>query len=158
MKRIILIVVTCFVAAILSGCCSDKNLLTEKLEAQNIETIQVVLAMGNPEYGADSKVIRDESEIQEFVNAFNGASIGKRVKKVDEAVSDASKYFFYGDDESLLLVFYFNGNDSERIWYNSNWHYISYSGKKPFELYKDSQAESIVVDEDLNIMDKGLHE
>ncbi len=154
MKRIILIVATCFVAAMLSGCCSDKNLLTEKLEAQNIETIQVVLAMGNPEYGADSKIIRDESEIQEFVNAFNGASIGKRVKKLDEAVSDASKYYFYGDDSSLLLVFYFNGNDSERIWYNSNWHYICYSGKKPYEIYKDSQAETIVVDEDLNIMER----
>ncbi len=49
------------------------------------------------------------------INAFNGASIGKRVKKIDEAVSDVSKYYFYGDDESLLLMFYFNGNDSERI-------------------------------------------
>ncbi len=153
MKRIILIVATYFVVAMLSGCCSDKDLLTEKLEAQNIETIQVVLAMGNPEYGADSKIIRDESEIQKFVNAFNGASIGKRVKKVDEAVSDVSKYYFYGD-YGLLLVFYFNGNDSERIWYNSNWHYISYSGKKPYEIYKDSQAETIVVDEDLNIMER----
>lgn len=154
MKRIILIVATYFVVAMLLGCYSGKNLLTEKLEAQNIEKIQVVLAMGNPDYGADSKVIRDESEIQEFVNAFNGASIGKRVKKVDEAVSDASKYYFYGDVGSLLLVFYFNGNDSERIWHNSKWYYISYPGKKPYEIYKDSQAETIVVDENLNIIER----
>ncbi len=158
MKRIILFATIFFVLSMLLGCYSEKNLLSETLEVENIERIKVVLAMGNPEYGADSKVITDESEIQEFLNAFNGASIGKRVKKVDEVVSDTSKYFFYGDDGSLLLVFYFNGNDSERIWYNSNWHYVSYPDKKPFELYKDSQAETIVVDEDLNIMDKGIRE
>ncbi len=53
MKKFKLIVAAFFIVAMLSGCSSDRKLLTEKLSPQEIEVIQVVLAMGNPEYGAD---------------------------------------------------------------------------------------------------------
>jgi hypothetical protein len=153
-RRIVTLLLLAFMPALaLFGCSSPGELPAEKLSAADIDEIQVVLAMGNPEYGADSKIIREKDEIEEIVDAFVGATIGVKVAKEDEAVSDTSKYFFYSEG-SLIEEFYFNGNDSERIWHDSAWHYISYPGQSPYELFRSSGAEIIIVDENFEEMER----
>ena len=49
-----------FVLCIITGCNSNKGLLTKKIDAKDIDEIQIVTAMGNPEYGAESKIITDK--------------------------------------------------------------------------------------------------
>lgn len=146
MKKINIIVAIILIIFTLSGCNSTKDLLTHKIEANDIDKIQIILAMGNPEYGAKSKIITEKDEISSLVDIFNKATIGKKIEDDDIVCSDASKYYFYSKD-TLVQQFFFNGNDSERIWYNSNWYYFNYTDKKPYELYKSSVAEIIIVDE-----------
>lgn len=153
MKKISIIFPILLIIFTLSGCNSTKVLLTDKIEGDDIDNIQIVLAMGNPEYGSESKIITDKNEISELVHAFNNATMGQKVKDGDIVVSDTSKYYFYSND-TLVQLFSFNGNDSERIWYNSNWYYINYPDNKPYELYKSSVAEIIIVDENLNEMER----
>jgi len=73
------------------------------------------------------------------------------VRDPDLAVAGISRYRLYSDGV-LVEEFIFNGNDSERIWYRSGWHYISYPELKPYELYRASEAAVIVVDEDFREM------
>ncbi len=132
---------------------AERALLDQPLEAAEIDRIVAVMAMGNPAYGADSKTVTNPGEIAAFVDAFNQAVVGARVKDVDLAVAGASRYFFYRGD-ALIREFAFNGNDSERIWYGSGWHYVFYPGGRPFDLYLASEAHVTVVDEDLNEMER----
>ena len=151
MKHLMPLTIAILLVLVPTGC--SRDLLSEPLDASEIDKIQVVLAMGNPEYGADSKIITNRVEIEGLVNAFNGATIGDRVRDSDLAVADASRYYLYSEG-SLVREFVFNANDSERIWYNSKWHYISYPDEKPYDLYRASEADVIVVDEDLNEMER----
>lgn len=153
MKKINIILIIFLIIFTISACSSSKSLLNDKIEARDINKIQIVLAMGNPKYGAESKIITDKNEISQIVDAFNNAVIGKKVKDDNIVISDTSQYYFYMDD-TLVHKFSFNGNDSERIWYNSDWYYINYSHKKPYELYKSSLEEIIIVDENLNEMER----
>ena len=59
--------------------CGKKELLQEKLDANEIDKVVVTLAMGNPAYGADCKVITDETEIAKLVAVFNGAVVEERI-------------------------------------------------------------------------------
>ena len=58
----------------LSGC-GKKELLEEKLDAAVIDKVVVTMAMGNPAYGADCKIITDPKEVQDFVFLFNHAEV-----------------------------------------------------------------------------------
>lgn len=149
MKKIWFMIVILAVACMLYGCNSDKVLLNDKIKPDDIDKIQIMLAMGNPEYGADSKIITDKDEIREIVDAFNNAAIGSEVKNSDIHVSTPSSYYFYSGN-SLIHQFSFNSNDSMRIWRNQKCYYVEYPDKSPYELYQKSNAEIIIVDEELN--------
>lgn len=142
------------IAVTIAGCGpAGSPLLTESLDAEEVTGIFVVLAMGNPEYGADSRMIEDPGEIDALVEAFNGASVGERVKDVDLAVADTSRYRVYRGDV-LIEEIVFNGNDSERVWHSSGWRYVSYPDETPYDIYRNSEAEIVVVDEDLQPMQR----
>ena len=123
------------------------------INPDDIDRIQVVLAMGNPAYGANSKIITDRGEIQALVEAFNHATLGDRVDFIDVAIAFHSVYYFFGDD-TVMHRFVFNANDTERIRLNDNWYWVYYADKTPFELYLESTAPEIVVDEDLIEMER----
>ena len=135
------------------SCTSSPSLVSPPLDPESIDEILVVLAMGNPDYGADSKRITDPDEIRRMVGVFNGATLGRRVRDIDLAVADTSTYYFYRDGERVQ-TFIFNGNDSERIAHQSRWHWVHYPAAKPFDHYRASEAEVIVVDEDLEEMER----
>lgn len=133
--------------------CSDKLLLKEQLVYSDIDRIQIVTAMGNPEYGADSKTITDPEEIKSLIDTFNSAKLGKKVPEDDLGIGMPSKYSFYSDGK-VIAKFQFNVNDTNVIWYNGDYHYVEYGKglKTPYELYKNSTAEIVVVDEKGNEM------
>lgn len=136
------------------GCSSSKPFLTEKINTKDINKIQVVLAMGNPKYGAESKIITDKDEIMAMIDTFNGAKLKAKVKDDDIAVSDCSTYYFFYDNNAIKKIL-FNGNDSERIFKDSKVYYINYGdNQKPIEIYENSKAEEIIVDEQLNQMER----
>lgn len=151
MRNIRMVCVVVLMIFILTGCNKSKDLVASKMVASEVDKIQVVLAMGNPEYGAKSKVINDKDEINKLVKSFNSATIDKKVNEDDVVIAGTSKYYFYNKEE-LINEFMFNGNDSKRIWYNSGWHYIKYDDNVPYEIYKSSKAKIVIVDEKLNKM------
>ena len=153
MRKIIAVIIILSIVFAFAGCSSSNSLLDNKINPNDIDRIQVMLAMGNPAYGADSKIITDRDEIHAMVDAFNYATIGERVGYMDVGVSFPSIYYFFGND-TLMYQFFFNGNDTRRIWLNNNWYWIYYVDKTPFELYWESPAPVIVVDEDLNEMER----
>lgn len=138
---------------IFSGCNSTKAFLDTKIKSDDIDKIQIVLSMGNPKYGADSKIITDKDEIKKIVDAFNNAAIGKQVKDEDVQVAAAATYYFY-NGSSLIHQFSFNGNDTERIWLDSKCYYIKYADSSPYKLYQESKAKEIVVDENLTEIER----
>lgn len=155
MKKITTIVSMLLLMLMMFTGCSEKQLISEQIESNNINKIQVITAMGNPAYGADSKNITDTKEIKLFVDTFNSAIIGNKVDDGDIGVGSASYYYFYFNDE-LLARFTFNVNDTNIIWNDNNYYYINYDEnlKTPFELYQNSNAEVIVVDENGNKMER----
>lgn len=131
-----------------------KPFLKEKINEEEINKIQVVLAMGNPEYGAESKIITDKDEIKAIIHTFNSAYLKAKVKDDDIVVSNCSTYYFYNDDKVIKKIF-FNGNDSQRVFKDLKVYYIDYKDKqKPIEIYKNSKAEEIIVDEQLNKIER----
>ncbi len=148
MKKIIKISFGMVMLIVLSGCNSRKNkLLKEKMNVDEIDKIQVVLAMGNPKFGADSKIITDRNEIMEMVECFNNATVGEEVDDMDVDVSFTSNYYFYNGDNILIEIF-FNGNKTDKLVLNSKFYYMEYSNDTPYELYKKSNAEAIKVYEE----------
>ena len=148
MKRyIIFILIISLLMTIVVGY-SDKSLLKEQLVSSDIDKIQIITAMGNPEYGADSKTITSPDEIKSLIDTFNSAKIGKKVREIDLGIGMTSKYSFYSDDE-VIAKFEFNVNDTNVIWYNDNYYYVEYGKglKTPYELYENSIAEVVVVNE-----------
>ena len=143
-KNIVIILLFC-VLMLAAGCSSSNYLLDNNIDPNSIDKIQFVQAMGNPTYGADSRIITERSEIASLVDAFNGAVVG------DEIGHDVSLHstilFFSGD--IVAHQFFFNGNDTERVLLNSRFYSVRYPGLTPFELYLESTAEVIVVDENL---------
>jgi len=148
MRKNKIVFILFFVLLTLSSCRSQAFLLDNHISPDDISQIQVVLAMGNPEYGAESKIITDRNEIENIVNAFNEATIGDEVTDDDFHVAFPSRYYFF-IGETIAYQFSFNGNDTERIWIDGNLYWVYYANQSPFELYQESSATQIIVDENL---------
>lgn len=134
--------------------CGQEELLEEKLEEGAVDRIVVTLAMGNPAYGADCRIIVEEEEIEAFLAAFNEAKIGGKLENKDIWVADSSSYRLYSGQE-LVAEIICNGNDSERVWIGDGFRQVSYGGQPlPFELYEASGAEVMVVDAEGRRMDR----
>ena len=118
--------------------CGKKELLQEKLDANEIDKVVVTLAMSNPANGTDCKVITDEGEIEKLIAVFNSAVV---------EASSGSYAFFSGEEQVLKLNT--NGNDPEHIWINDGFYEIDYPDNMydPYEQYSFSSAQTIVVDE-----------
>lgn len=145
-----------FAAAVALGlsACGQAELFPEKLDAGAVDKVVVTLAMGNPAYGADCRIITDTKEIKAFLAAFNEAKVGEKVPAEEQWVADSSSYALYSGEE-LFAEIRCNGNDSERVWVDDDFHYVSYGGQPlPFALYEGSAAEEIVVDLDGNKMER----
>ncbi|GEM_PF-2988626 len=143
---------------VMTGCSKkDKALIETHLISSEIDKVVVVTSMGNPKYGADSKTIMNSEEIEQFVETFNSAKIGKRVKDADVGVAMPSHYYFYSKGE-VISKFTFNGDNSHIIWFNDSYHYVEYDDKvkRPYELYQDSTAQIEVVDEKGNRMKRPI--
>lgn len=130
------------------GGCGKKELLQEKLDANEIDKVVVTLAMGNLAYGADCKVITDEGEIKKFVDVFNGAVVEEKIDPGEEYEALSSSYTFFSGEEQVVK-FNCNANDVERIWINDGFYEIEYPDDMvdPYGLYSFSSAQTIVVDE-----------
>ncbi|MEG1448958.1 MAG: hypothetical protein RSC41_06465, partial [Oscillospiraceae bacterium] len=127
------------------GCGSEKPLLDERLDTGKIDEIKIVLAMGNPEYGAESKIITDKEEIQELTEIFSDAVLGDKVDDGDVAVCDTSNYCFYSQG-NLINKIIFNGNDTLRAFKDGKIYYVSYGENiAPYEAYKKSDADVEIV-------------
>ena len=131
----------------LSGC-GKRELLNEKLDASKIDKVVVKMAMGNPAYGAECKVITNPEEVQDFVFLFNHAVVDEKIDSGEEWVADSGSYTFFSGEEQIIK-FNVNGNDPERIWINDAFYEIEYPDDMtdPYGLYSYSDAEKIVVDE-----------
>ena len=131
----------------LSGC-GKRELLAEKLDVNKIDKVVVTMAMGNPAYGADCKVITDAREVQEFVDVFNNAYVEEKVDKGEEWVALSGSYTFFSGEEQVLKL-NVNGNDPERVWINDAFYEIDYPDhmEDPYKQYCLSKAETVVVDE-----------
>ena len=106
------------------------------------------MAMGNPAYGAECKIITDPKEVQDFVFLFNNAEVDEKIDKEDEWVALSGSYTFFSGEEQVAK-FNVNANDPERIWINDAFYEIEYPDDMvdPYGLYSYSDAEIIVVDE-----------
>jgi len=91
----IVLVFILFIVLLLSGCRSQASILDNHINPDDVSQIQAVLAMGNPEYGARSKIITDRNEIESIVNAFNEVTIGDEVNDDDFHVALPSRYNFF---------------------------------------------------------------
>ena len=138
----------------LSGC-GKRELVEEKMDVSKIDKVVVTLAMGNPAYGADQKIITDPKEIQDFVFLFNNAIVEEKVDAGEEWVADSGSYAFFSGDEQVLKC-NVNGNDPERIWINDAFYEIDYPDDMadPYKMYEKSKAETIVVDENGTPMER----
>ena len=140
----------------LSGC-GKRALLKEKLDASEIDKVVVTMAMGNPAYGADCKVITDPKEVQDFVFLFNHAYVDEKIENGEEWVANSGSYAFYSGEEQVMKL-NCNANDPERIWINDAFYEIEYPDDlvDPYGLYSFSNAEIIMVDENGNQVDRPL--
>lgn len=141
-------------AALGFSACGQAELFPEKIDEGAVDKVVVTLAMGNPAYGADCRIITDTGEIESFLAAFNEAKVGKKVPTGEQWIAGSSSYALYSGEE-ILAEIRCNGNDSERVWVDGDFHYVSYGEQPlPFALYESSAAEGIVVDLDGNEMER----
>ena len=138
----------------LSGC-GKRPLLEEKLDAAEIDKVVVTMAMGNPAYGAECKIITDPQEVQDFVFLFNNAEVDEKIEKEDEWVAFSGSYTFFSGEEQVVK-FNVNANDPERIWINDGFYEIEYPDDMvdPYGLYSFSDAKIIIVDENGTEMER----
>ena len=152
MKKIVVLGLLCLLC--LTGC-GKKELLKEKLDAAKIDKVVVTMAMGNPSYGAECKVITDAETVQDFVFLFNNAEVDEKIDSGEEWVADSGSYVFFSGEEQVAK-FNVNGNDPERIWINDAFYEIEYPEDMfdPYGLYSFSDAEIIIVDENGQEMER----
>lgn len=152
MKKIVVLGLLCLLC--LTGC-GKKELLKEKLDASQIDKVVVTMAMGNPAYGAECKVITDAETVQDFVFLFNNAEVDEKIDSGEEWVADSGSYVFFSGEEQVAK-FNVNGNDPERIWINDAFYEIEYPEDMfdPYGLYSFSDAEIIIVDENGQEMER----
>lgn len=138
----------------LSGC-GKRELLKEKMDASQIDKVVVTMAMGNPAYGAECKVITNPKEVQDFVFLFNNAEVDEKIDTGEEWVTGSGSYASFNGEEQIIK-FNVNGNDPERIWINDAFYEIEYPEDMftPYGLYSHSDAETILVDENGNKLER----
>ncbi|ONI46572.1 hypothetical protein AN640_00660 [Candidatus Epulonipiscium fishelsonii] len=131
---------------------SDNKLAN--INKNEVSRIQVIGTMGNPMYGADSKIIVNREEIKNFVNTFNSGEIGKKVKEKDILIGFSNKYIFF-DEDKVIAEYNFNVNNTNIIGIDGEFYYIKYDKKLelPNELYEKSKSQKIVVDSNGTPMD-----
>lgn len=152
MKKIVslILVLTCVMAL---ASCSNKSTHLTDLDYNSIDKIQVISSMGNPTYGADSKIITDGNEIKEFIKTFNSGVIGKKVNDDEIGVGFTSEYIFYNNEEKVNQV-RFNANNTNVVALDSGCFFVEYGDMtSPYKLYKNSKSSEIVVDIDGKEMD-----
>ena len=127
--------------------------MQEKLDASRIDKVVVTMAMGNPAYGAEQKVITDAGEVQALVFLFNHAFVEERIDREDEWVAESGSYAFFSGEEQVLKL-NCNANDPERIWINDAFYEIDYPDDMfgPDELYSHSDVMVMNVDGDGKII------
>ena len=152
-NNIFLAFVTITILALFLFACSNKSLLDKPLRADEIDKIQIALSMGNPAYGAESKIITDKNEIKELVTTINNATIMNKVNEDNRGIGFPTHYYFY-NGETLIQHIIFNEIHTEIVLKDQYYYYVKYTGKTPYELYESSKAEIIIVDLELNVMDK----
>ncbi len=154
MKKIINIGLATFLAITLIGCQNEMSTLSN-FENNDVDKIVVTLAMGNPEYGADSKTITDSNEINEFIEVFNDGHLGGTVSDDNISIGGVSTYVF-SKDEEVIQSFSFNVNDTKIIWHDDEWRDVVYPENSllPYDLYEQSTSEIVVVDVDGNEMER----
>ena len=113
------------------------------------------MAMGNPAYGAECKIITDPKEVQDFIYLFNNAEVDEKIDSGEEWVADSGSYMFFSGEEQVVK-FNVNGNDPERIWINDAFYEIEYPDDMvdPYGLYSYSDSKIIIVDEKGNPLEK----
>ena len=138
----------------LSGC-GKRELLKEKLDASKIDKVVVTMAMGNPAYGAECKIITDPQEVQDFIYLFNNAEVDEKSDSGEEWVALSGSYTFFSGEEQVVK-FNVNANDPERIWINDGFYEIEYPDDMvdPYGLYSFSDAKIIIVDENGTEMER----
>ncbi len=153
MKKMMNLSLALFLVLSLVGCQDEMSSLSN-FENNGVDKIVVTLAMGNPEYGADSKTITDSNEISEFIEVFNNGHLGGTVSDDDIEIGGVSTYSFYKDDE-VIQSFSFNVNDTKVVWYDDKWREVAYPEDSliPFDLYEQSQGKQNIVDSHGNEME-----
>lgn len=152
MKRILSFAMIICSMFSLAGC-QRAQTVAQAYNISGVTKIQFVEAMGNPAYGADTKIITDDAEIKEFESAIEKATIGKKIKESDLGVAEASSCYFYRDDE-VVSILTFNGNDTTALFCEDGFYRLKYESesKTIFDLYNESEATIFVVDDNLNEM------
>lgn len=153
MKRTcsLIAVLVCIVTLV---ACTKKADSFADLDYNSINKIQVISSMGNPAYGADSKIITDENEIKNFVITFNGGVIGEKIPDDEVGIGFTSKYVFYNND-GIVAEYQFNANNTKVIALEEGYYTVDYGDEadSPYKLYKQSKSTEIVVGLDGNEMD-----
>ncbi len=147
MKKLSLYSIFVVVLLVFSACSFENKQQDDPFA--NIDKVQVITSMGNPMYGADSKVINDSVEIQSFIDTFKSLQIEDKVpeEEIDIAISSVYRFISKG---TIVAEYSFNGNNPNVMWKEDAYYYVTYGEgfKTPFELYKLSTAPIIVVDDE----------
>lgn len=151
MRKIIFPSILILMTSICLISCSKYESIDGKIGTVMIDKVQVVEPMANPEYGARSKIITDEEEVVEFIRLVINSEVRDKVNQSDIVDEGASRYLFFSNGK-LKSEYYFNGNDTTKIFLNNDFYNVSYGKAKTtlFDIYEKSEAPIIIVDEKLN--------
>jgi len=148
MKRVYLIICV-IIITLATGCTKDNSNMSVSIREPNVTKIQIVKAMGNPQYGAESKIFTNEDEVSSLIDAMNNITIEEKVKSGDMGVGDDIDFYYYLDD-GTINEFQFRSHNT--IWLAEDLYYISFNGKSIFDIYDSSSTEEIKVDKNLKEM------
>ncbi|MEM1485055.1 hypothetical protein V6615_09260 [Oscillospiraceae bacterium PP1C4] len=152
MKRAFSLFLVFACIATLVACTKKTNRLAD-LDYDSINKIQIISSMGNPAFGADSKIITDEEEIKQFVTSFNSGIIGKKISSDDIAIGFSSRYIFSNNDK-IIAEYCFNVNNTKIVEIGNDYYFVEYGDEdSPYKLYVNSPSSEIVVDIDGKEMD-----
>ncbi|MEG2608976.1 MAG: hypothetical protein RR964_09945 [Lachnospiraceae bacterium] len=154
MRRVLGLVITLTLVMMTFAGCSDKMGSLTALDENEVDKIVVTIAMGNPEYGADSKTITDKDEISSFIELLNNSHVGGSPSEDEIGIGGTSTYVFYKNDE-IQKTLSFNVNDTKIVWFDKKWRDAVYAegSLNPYELYEKSKGELVIVNDEGNEMD-----
>lgn len=136
------------------------NVGEQVLRYADVDRIQIVTSMGNPQYGAEGKVITDEETLKQFVDLFNSAEVeDKLMSEEDLRIAMPSRYKLY-QGERLVKEFVFNGNDTGILWVDGGYRAVSYPEflPNPYELYQKAEGKEVMVYDDRQVEQIGYEE